>query len=72
MIAADKAHIGRTAALYTEDMELIGYFECKDTGGEAIQSGMRIDVYRDNDESLTEWVNNYGDYVFIEWIGGKK
>lgn len=31
-IAGRKDWIGKTAALYTEDMELIGYYEFRDTG----------------------------------------
>lgn len=71
IIASNREHLGQRAALYTEDMEFIGYFECKDTGGhKGLKNGTRIDVYRDNEESYRQWVKDYGDYVFIQWIEG--
>lgn len=72
IIAANKERLGQVAALYTEDMEFIGYFECKDVGGhKGLKNGTRIDVYRDNMDGVNEWANNYGDYVYIKWIDGK-
>lgn len=70
IIASNREHLGQTAVLYTEDMELIGYFECKDTGGhEGLKNGTRIDVYRDTLDRAYDWVHTYGDYVYIEWLG---
>ena len=69
IIASNRAHLGQVAALYSIDMEFIGYFECRDTGGHiGLKNGTRIDVYRDNRARLKEWVNTYGDYVYIKWI----
>ena len=69
IIAANKERLGQTAALYTEDMEFIGYFECKDVGGhKGLKNGTRIDVYRDTEASYRKWVKDYGDYVYIQWI----
>jgi 3D (Asp-Asp-Asp) domain-containing protein len=69
IIASNKEHLGQIAALYTEDMEFIGYFESKDTGGhKALKNGTRIDVYRDSEASYKKWVKDYGDYVYIQWI----
>ena len=71
IIAADKSHLGQIAALYTEEGALIGFFECKDTGGHSgLKDGSRIDVYRESRESLNKWVKDYGDYVYIQWIDG--
>lgn len=71
IIAANKEHLGQIAALYTEDMEFIGYFECKDTGGhKGLKNGTRIDVYRESEASYKAWVKKYGDYVYIQWIDG--
>lgn len=77
IIATNREHLGQTAALYTEDMELIGYFESLDTGGHSeLKNGTRIDVYRKNMKRAKKWIKKYGDYVYIEWIddaeGGKK
>lgn len=72
IVASNKDHLGQVAALYTEDMEFIGYFECKDTGGhKGIKNGTRIDVYRENRQRLNDWIKTYGDYVYIQWIDGK-
>ena len=77
IIATNREHLGQTAALYTEDMELIGYFESLDTGGhKELKNGTRIDVYRKNMKRAKKWIKKYGDYVYIEWIddaeGAKK
>lgn len=76
IIATNREHLGQTAALYTEDMEFIGYFESLDTGGHSeLKNGTRIDVYRKNMKRAKKWIKKYGDYVYIEWIdeeGGKK
>lgn len=72
VIASNRAHLGQIAALYSIDMEFIGYFECRDTGGHiGLKNGTRIDVYRDNRARLKEWVSTYGDYVYIKWIDAK-
>ncbi len=69
IIAANREHLGKLAAIYTEDMKFIGYFECKDTGGHiGLKNGTRIDVYRESEEKLKEWIKTYGDYVYIQWI----
>ena len=72
IIASNRAHLGQIAALYSIDMGFIGYFECRDTGGHiGLKNGTRIDVYRENRARLKEWVNKYGDYVYIQWIDAK-
>ena len=74
IVASTGEHLanGDIAALYTRDMEFIGYFECRDTGGdERIQDGTRIDIYRDSIEQAYEWVGEYGDFVYVEWVEAK-
>lgn len=72
IVAANKERLGQVAAIYTESLEFIGYFECKDIGGhKGLKNGTRIDIYRDSSESAKEWTRNYGDYVYIKWIEGK-
>ena len=69
IVAASKDRLGQVAVLYTEDMELIGFFECRDTGGhKGLKNGSRIDVYRDSEESMREWIATYGDYVIVQWV----
>lgn len=48
--------------------DIIGYFEILDTGGELIQSGDRIDVYRNTLERCEKWIAEYGDYVYVQII----
>lgn len=67
--AASRDRLGQWAKLYNEDMEFIGYFKCEDTGGhKGLKNGSRIDVYRNTMDGVKDWVNTYGDYVYIEWV----
>ena len=69
IIAASKDRLGQRAALYTEEGKLIGFFICEDTGGhKELKSGTRIDIFRDSYESYKKWVQDYGDYVYMEWL----
>lgn len=78
--AGKKEWLGCTAMLYevAEDGsvgDFIGFYEFLDTGagidttgdgkGDSIINGQSIDVWVDGEEGLKEWVNNYGDYVYI-------
>jgi 3D (Asp-Asp-Asp) domain-containing protein len=70
--ASNRAHLGMVAVLYTQDMEFIGYFVCKDTGGhEGLKNGTRIDIYRDNMDGVRKWQNTVGDYVIVQWVKGE-
>lgn len=74
IVASTEEHLenGDIAVLYTLDRQLIGFFECRDTGGdERIKDGTRIDIYRDSIEEAYEWVKTYGDYVLVEWVQAK-
>ena len=72
IVAANKEHLGQVAMIYTESLEFIGCFECKDIGGHrGLKNGTRIDIFRDNSQSAKEWTRYYGDYVYIKWIDGK-
>lgn len=54
--------------------DLIGYFECKDTGfgmkesnGKgSIQNGNSIDVFQPTLGECYEWIKENGDYVYME------
>jgi len=70
IIATNRQHLGESAMLFTLDGEFIGYFDSMDTGGhEGLKNGTRIDVYRDTLDRAYDWVEEYGDYVLIEWTG---
>lgn len=72
IIAGRKEDLGKTAILYrvNEDGtigDLIGFFEFKDTGGhKGLKNGTRIDVYRDSLSRCYEWIDEYGDYVYMQ------
>lgn len=86
-VAAGKVEwLGKVGALYQVDEDgklgdFIGYYEFLDTGagidldgdgkGDSIRWGESIDIWQDSDASLKEWVENYGDYVYLLLIDGK-
>jgi len=74
-----KEFIGQTAIIYTEDMELIGYFEIYDTGygriednGKGtIQNGNCIDIFMESDKAGKEFIQKYGNKVKIIIVDAK-
>lgn len=60
--------------------DFIGYFEMLDTGagidtdgdgvGDSIRSGKSIDVWQPNQDAVSSWSKNFGDYVYIKLIKG--
>ena len=54
--AAAPEHIGQTVLIYTLDRELIGIWECKDTGGETIRKGKTIDVYFETEKNGKDFI----------------
>ena len=60
---------GYAAILYDADMKYIGVFEFRDTGGHpTLQNGSSIDVYRDTLADCYDWVDDYGDYLYVQII----
>lgn len=61
--------------------EFIGYFEILDTGagidtdgdgkGDSIINGKSVDIYQPTMHAAEEWVDTYGDYVYIKIIRGE-
>ena len=80
IVAGKKEWMHSVAVLYDLDMNLIGYFEFKDTGagidtdgdgkGDSIKNGKSVDVYRNTLDRCYEWVGMYGDYVYMQIIEG--
>lgn len=69
--ASNKDHLGDVALLYSCDGEFIGFFECRDIGGNSrLKNGTAIDIYRDDMDSAWDWIHEWGDYVYVFWIGG--
>ena len=77
--AVKKELIGMTAIVYSLDDELIGIFECCDTGygreeenGKGtIQNGNCIDIYRDNDMEGRELIKAHGNRVKVQFINAE-
>lgn len=72
-VAGKREWMGKTAILYrvNEDGSIgdfIGYYEFMDTGGYYIRTGKRIDVYRDTLQGCYDWIDKYGDYVYLQII----
>lgn len=72
IVAGKREWLGYACVIYENDNgqvgDVIGVYEFKDTGGPLIQSGERIDVYRDTLERCYAWIGDYGDYVYIQII----
>ena len=67
--ASNREHLGDVAAVYTLDMEFIGYFECVDTGGaQTLKNGTSLDIYCENMTQARDWINTYGDYCLVHFI----
>lgn len=64
-VAKDK--VGMTALVYSTDYELLGIFECLDTGGKAVQRGT-IDIWFPTDEEGREWIRKTNGKVLVQYI----
>ena len=82
IVAGKREWLGYTCIIYENDNgkvgNLIGIYEFKDTGagidtdgdgkGDSIKKGKSIDVYRDTLDRCYDWIDQYGDYVFIQVV----
>jgi len=78
ILAGKRSWMGCVAVLYDMNMNIIGYYEFKDTGagidtdgdgkGDSIKKGKSIDVYRDTLDRCHEWIGTFGDYVYLQII----
>lgn len=75
--AVSKDLIGMTAIIYSLDDELIGIYECCDTGfgrdkdGDGIgtiQEGKTIDIYMDSDSDGKELIKEHGNRVKVQFV----
>ena len=75
--AVQKDLIGMTAVVYSMDDELIGIYECCDTGfgrdkdGDkvgTIQEGKTIDVFMDNEADGWDLIGQYGNRVKVQFV----
>ncbi len=69
--ASNRDHLGDVAVLYSVDGEFIGFFECRDIGGNRkLRNGTAIDIFRNDMDRAWDWIGEWGDYVYIYWIEG--
>lgn len=69
--ASNRDHLGDVALLYSLEGEFIGFFECRDIGGNRkLRNGTAVDIFRNDWDSIHEWQQEVGDYCYIFWIGG--
>lgn len=75
--AVQEWRIGQTAIIYSMDDELIGIYECCDTGfGRdkdedgvgTIQDGKTIDVFMDNEADGWDLIGQYGNRVKVQFV----
>ena len=75
--AVSKDLIGMTAIIYSMDDELIGIYECCDTGfgrdkdGNGIgtiEEGKTIDVFMDNEADGWDFIGKYGNRVKVQFV----
>ena len=75
--AVQKDLIGMTAIIYSMDDELIGIYECCDTGfGRdkdddgvgTIQEGKTIDVFMENEADGWDFIGQYGNRVKVQFV----
>ena len=75
--AVQKDLIGMTAIVYSLDDELIGIYECCDTGfgrdkdenGKGtIQEGKTIDIYMDSDSEGRDLIKEHGNRVKVQFV----
>ena len=82
IVAASRDYMDYVVILYDEDMNFVGFFEVKDTGagidtdgdgkGDSIEKGLSIDVYRDTLDRCYDWIEEYGDYMYVQFVEGKR
>lgn len=69
--ASNVDHLGDVAILYSEEGEWIGFFECRDIGGNSrLKNGTGIDIFQYTMDDAWDWVGTWGDYVYVQWVEG--
>ena len=52
-------------------MVLSGIDTDGDGKGDNIKKGLSIDVYRDTLDKCYDWIGEYGDYMYVQFVEGK-
>lgn len=69
--AVDSEHLGMTAIVYSRDMtEVIGFWECEDTGGKAVENGV-VDFWLPSMEEGQKFIQEHGNKLYIQYVDAK-
>ena len=69
VVSSNKEHLGMDCIMYDNNLTAVMRLECRDIGGHAkLQNGTAIDVYRDSYQRALMLREEYGLYVWVEWI----
>lgn len=61
--------LGYLAIVYDKDMNFIGYYEVLDTGShERLQTGSSIDIWQPTLDDCNDWIDQYGDYCYVQLV----
>ena len=69
VVSSNREHLGMDCIVYDADLTAVMRLECRDIGGhKMLREGTAIDVYRDSLARAYELRDEYGLYVWVEWI----
>jgi hypothetical protein len=69
VVSSNREHLGMDCIVYDADLTAVMRLECRDIGGhKMLREGTAIDVYRDSMERAYQLRDEYGLYVWVEWI----
>lgn len=69
VVSSNREHLGMDCIVYDNDLTAVMRLECRDIGGhKMLREGTAIDVYRDSMERAYQLRDEYGLYVWVEWI----
>lgn len=69
VVSSNREHLGMDCIVYDNDLTAVMRLECRDIGGhKMLREGTAIDVYRDSMTRALELREEYGLYVWIEWV----
>ena len=69
VVSSNREHLGMDCIMYDNDLTAVMRLECRDIGGNSmLQNGTAIDVYRDSMTRALQLREEYGLYVWVEWI----
>lgn len=69
VVSSSRENLGKDCIVYNDDLVAVMRLECRDIGGhEKLRNGTAIDVYRDSMARALQLREEYGLYVWVEWV----